>query len=113
MLWLWAGVFVVGWVFVDGLLRILERLGWIHWRRRRRRRAGAALSPIAGLFDPTAHHLQDAQEERVLEEEAAGDGSGKRRDITALNVPPPAVKVTGAATVKPPTRRDGPDQNRP
>jgi hypothetical protein len=57
------------------------------------------------MFDPTAQYLQDAQEERLVEEEDAGDGSGKRRRTDVPGEPPPVAMVMKAPLAKPMPRR--------
>jgi hypothetical protein len=106
MVLVWVGAAVVGWLVLEVLLRILEQLGLIHWRRRRPKRSGATLAPLAGMFDPTAQYLQDAQEERVTEEAASPDGSGKNRRLDTLQAAPPPIRMPGAAEAKRPARTD-------
>jgi hypothetical protein len=56
-----------------------ESRGWIYWRKvKRKGSAGAALFTLNSVFDPSAHHVAEAREERAMEDEDTGDDDGQR-----------------------------------
>ncbi len=73
---------VVGVLFgLDLLFLAMEAKGWLYYRKVKRQGSAApGMLEISSVFDPSARHGVEAQQERAGEEdEDAGDDDGARK----------------------------------
>jgi hypothetical protein len=94
-MWIWLIGVPLALLGLDRLLLWMETKGWVYWRRTRRSRprGGGYMTPLSGMFDPGANYLAEAFEERVLEEQESGDGTGKRRRTDHGLTPPATIRI--------------------
>lgn len=85
-LWILAGV--AGLILLDWLLLWMEAKGWVYYRKVKRK-GGASMADVllgGNVFDPGAHHMHEARDERPGEEdEDDGEDEGKRRPEDRLD----------------------------
>jgi hypothetical protein len=85
-LWILAGV--AGLILLDWLFLWMEAKGWIYYRKVKRK-GGASMADVllgGNVFDPGAHHMHEARDERPGEEdEDDGDDEGKRKPEDRLD----------------------------
>ena len=73
----WVGGVLVAGVVVHGLLSIMENRGWIYYRRGGGRGAtSATFGALRQDFEPSAVHIQEAQEKQDTEEDRDGAPPG-------------------------------------
>lgn len=73
---------VVGVLYgLDLLFLTMEAQGWLYYRKvKRQGSASPGVLDVSSVFDPSARHGVEAQQERAGEEdEDAGEGGGRRK----------------------------------
>jgi len=79
---LWILVGVAALIGLDQLGLWMERKGWLYYRNVKRK-GGASMADVllgGNVFDPGAHHMHEARDERAGEvDEDDGDDDGKRK----------------------------------
>lgn len=77
---LWILVAVAALILLDQLFLWMEAKGWIYYRKVKRKGSASGVLTGADVFDPGIRHLEDAVEQRIVEEdEDDGDDDGKRK----------------------------------
>lgn len=83
---LWACAAIAGLILLDQLLLWMEAKGWIYYRKVKPKGSAGGVLMGGNVFDPGVRHLEDAVEQRVVEEdEDDGDDDGKRRDADRVS----------------------------
>lgn len=75
----WIAGGAVALFVLDRLFLWMEARGWIYWRRIKRKGSGGGYLLGPDVFDPGKRHLEDAREERAVEEQEDGDDDGRRK----------------------------------
>jgi hypothetical protein len=86
VLWVLAGI--AGLILLDQLFLWMERKGWVYYRKVKRKSPVSMADVFLGgnVFDPGAHHMHEAREERAGEEdEDDGDDETKRKPEDRLS----------------------------
>ncbi len=76
---LWILVGVAALIGLDQLFLWMEAKGWLYYRKMKRKGSAGAVLMGGNVFDPGVRHLEDAVEQRVVEDEDDGDDDGKRK----------------------------------
>lgn len=77
--WLFVGVFVLGALLVlDRLLLLIERKGWINYRRNGLSRGGASYHTLqlSSIFNPGMQAVIEAKYEEEEQQDESGDPPG-------------------------------------
>ncbi|MEU6237763.1 DUF6191 domain-containing protein [Kitasatospora sp. NPDC047058] len=88
----WVAAAIVGALLTDRLLLLMERRGWIYWRRRKPGIGAASTNSMMGelhtLFSPSRQHVNEEKERRlVLRDDAdAGTPLDRRVDLDSGHV---------------------------
>lgn len=75
---LWILVALAGLILLDQLFLWMEAKGWIYYRKAKRKSGAGDIFIGADIFNPGAHHLHEARQERAGEEDE-DDGEDERR----------------------------------
>jgi hypothetical protein len=76
---LWICVAVAGAIVLDRLFLWMEARGWVYYRKVKRKGSAGDILTGFGFTDPGTRHLEEARQEKVLEDEEDGDDDGKRK----------------------------------
>jgi hypothetical protein len=78
---LWIAGIAAGLFALDRLFLWMETKGWIYWRKVKRKGGGlgAGLMTMNNVFDPSGHHLTEAQQEQVQEDDGEPDDDTQRK----------------------------------
>ena len=75
---LWILVAAAALILLDQLFLWMEAKGWIYYRKVKRKGSTSGILTGGDVFDPGIRHLENAIEQRVVEEdEDDGDDDGK------------------------------------